>query len=71
MGVSSVGHPPWQLDLEQNQQSYAQRSERRTGFFRAFFLIPWGGEIDYVRPFFDGMAAWGSVPGPTPLGKML
>jgi hypothetical protein len=29
-----------------------------------------GGEIDDVQPFFDGMAAWGSIPDPTSFGKM-
>jgi hypothetical protein len=37
----------------------------------AFLLILWSGEIDYVPPFFGGMAASSSVSWSTPLGKML
>jgi hypothetical protein len=38
---------------------------------KAFFLILWSGEVGYVRPFFEGMAASRAVIRSTPLGKML
>jgi hypothetical protein len=39
--------------------------------FNASLLILWSGGISYVRPFFGGKAAWGSVSWSTPLAKML
>jgi hypothetical protein len=38
---------------------------------KAFLLILWSGGTGYVRPFFGGMAASGSVSLCTPLAKML
>jgi hypothetical protein len=40
-------------------------------WIKAFLLILWPGGISYVRPFFGGMAASGSVSWSTPLPKML
>jgi hypothetical protein len=39
--------------------------------FNAFLLILWSGGVSYVRPFYGGMAASGSVSLSIPLAKML
>src|SRR5258708_29845169 len=53
--ISDLYHP-WRVRVEHG--------------IKAFFLILWSGEVGYVRPFFDGMAASGAVTRSTPLGKM-